>query len=356
MCVSQVLREAEIIDPLDWILSVKIITYSSPVTSAAGSQLQVQDAVSGSTTEGDDGEYSEGCMKDYTVKKVHRAVDLPVNRSATLRHLYQAILSAFPHLREIPISPLVKPTAAPTKLPTSANQIISEQILVVKDESVTAEFIEKSLLSIAKGFSSGAPLSLKMSLASAWDPVALTSSPDLKIDHPSFGFRDGVVLLVRGAADWQRAQLQDSSLSQGSVGDVAPKAAPTRPAMKPLGSFKSKSSGGVRMARGDRALSVGDVRITKEEPLPLSDRLQTDSTPTSNLESKYCDASGADIGTGVLPALGSMSLTPDSTLSLKPDSTLVENSTPVAKLLKSSSVPLLLPSVAQQLNNALGPT
>ena len=362
VCVSQVLREAEIIDPLDWILSVKIITYSSPVTSAAGSQ--VQDAVSECTTEGDDGEYSEGCMRDYTVKKVHRAFDLPVNRSATLRQLYQAILSAFPHLREIPISPVVKPIGAPAILPTSANQIISEQIQVVKDESVSEKFIEKSLLSIAKGFSSGAPLSLSMSAKSAWDPIALTSSPDLKIDHPSFGFRDGVVLLVRGAADWQRALSQDSSLSQGSEGDVVPKAAFTRPVMKPLGSFKSKSSGGVRMARGDRALSVGDVRISTEEPLPLSDKLQIDSTPTSNHEFKCCDASGADIGTGVLPALGSMSLKPDSTMSLKPDSTmslkpdstLVENSTPVAKLLKSSSVPLLLPSVAQQLNDALGPT
>ena len=361
--MAQVLREAEIIDPLDWILSVKIITYSSPIVSAAGSQ--VQDAVSGCTTEGDDGEYSEGSLRDYTVKKVHRAVDLPVNRSATLRQLYQAILSAFPHLREIPILPLVKPIVAPTVPPPSANQIISEQIQVVKDESESVEFIEKSLLSIAKGFSSGAPLSLSTSVKSAWDPLALTSSPDLKIDHPSFGFRDGVVLLVRGAADWQRALSQDSSLSQGSEGDGVQKAAPTRPVMKPLGSFKSKSSGGVRMARGDRALSVGDVRISREEPLPLSDKLKIDSTPTFNHESKCFDAGGADIGTGVLSALGSMSLKPDSTMSLtpdstsmslKPDSTLVENSTPVAKLLKSSSVPLLLPSVAQQFNDALGPT
>ena len=338
------LREAEIIDPLDWILSVKIVTYSSTSTPAVGSQEQ--DALSGCTTEGDDGEYTGSCVRDYTMKKVHRAVDLPVSRSATLRQLYRAILSAFPHLREVPNLPLVEPIAAPTTLPTSANQITSEQNLDVKAES--EEFIEKSMLSIAKGFSSGAPLSLKMSLKSAWDPVALTSSPDLKIDHSSFGFRDGVVLLVRGAADWQRAISQDSSLLQGSEGDGAQKAPPTRPVMKPLGSWKSKNSGGVRMARGEKALSLGDVRSSTEEPQPHSDKLEINSTFIANLEVRCADASGSEIGLGELSALGSMSL--------EPSSTLVENFTPVAKLLKSSSVPLLLPSVAQQLKDAMGPT
>ena len=157
VCVAQVLREAEIIDPLDWILSVKIITYSSPVTSADGSQ--VLDAVTEST-DGDDGEASDGCVRDYTVKRVHRTVDLPVSRSATLRQLYQALLVAFPHLREIPTPSLVKPMAVSTNLPTLIptttptpsiiKQMTSEQNLEVKDESV--EFVEKSLLSIASEF------------------------------------------------------------------------------------------------------------------------------------------------------------------------------------------------------------
>jgi hypothetical protein len=346
-----VLREAEIIDPLDWILSVKIITYSSPVTSTDGSQ--VLDAVPEST-DGDDGEASDGCVRDYTVKRVHRAVDLPVSRSATLRQLYQALLVAFPHLREVPTPSLSQLMAVSTKLPTPiptttttttpsiTNQITSEQNLEVKDESV--EFIEKSLLSIAKGFSSGAPLTLQTSLKSAWDPLGMVSSPDLKIDHPVFGFRDGVILLVRGAADWQRAVLQDPSLLQGLEGAAVQKPPPTRPVMKPLGSWKSKSSGGVRMARAEKALSLGDQPISREEPPARPDKSELNSI--ADLAVKSSDVSGAEIDTGGLTAIGSMSLIPDSTL--------VENSTST-KLTKCSSLPLLLPSVAQQLSDVKGP-
>jgi hypothetical protein len=349
VCVVQVLREAEIIDPLDWILSVKIITYSSPVPSTGGSQ--VLDAVAEST-DGDDREASDGCVRDYNVKRVHRAVDLPVSRSATLRQLYQALLVAFPHLREIPTPSLVKPMAVSTTLPTPiptttptpsiTNQITSEQNLEVKDGSV--QFIEKSLLSIAKGFSSGAPLTLQTSLKSAWDPLGMVSSPDLKIDHPVFGFRDGVILLVRGAADWQRAVLQDPSLHQGSEGDAAQKPPPARPVMKPLGSWKSKSSGGVRMARAEKALSLGDQPISREEPPARPDKSALNSI--ADVAVKSSEVSGAEIDTGGLTAIGSMSL--------KPDSALVENSTST-KLTKCSSLPLLLPSVAQQLSDVKGP-
>lgn len=340
------LREAEIIDPLDWILSVKIITYSSPVTSTDGSK--VLNAVTDST-DSDEANPTEGCVIDYTVKRVHRAVDLPVSRSATLRQLYQALLVAFPHLREIPTPSLVKPMAVSTTLPTATptplitNQITSEQNLEVKDESV--EFTEKSLLSIAKGFSSGAPLTLQTSLKSAWDPLGMVSSPDLKIDHPVFGFRDGVILLVRGAADWQRAVRQDPSLLQGLEGDAVQKAPPARPMMKPLGSWKSKSSGGVRMARAEKALSLGDLPISREEPPTRPDRSELNSV--ADVAVKCSDVSGAEIDTEVLTAIG--------TMSLNPDSALVENSTSTTRLTKCSSLPLLLPSVAQQLSDVKGP-
>lgn len=350
MCVAKVLREAEIIDPLDWILSVKVITYSSLVTSTDGSQ--VLDTVT-EPTDSDDANPSEGCVRDYTAKRVHRAVDLPVSRSATLRQLYQALLAAFPHLREIPIPSLVKPmaasttlsTATPTTTPTPSitNQITSEQNIEVKGESV--DFIEKSMLSIAKGFSSGAPLTLKTSVKSAWDPVGMTSSPDLKIDHPVFGFRDGVTLLVRGAADWQRAVVQDPSLLQGLEGDAVQKAPPTRPVMKPLGSWKSKSSGGVRMARTEKALSLGDLPISREEPPARPDKSELNSI--ADLEVNYPGAREAEIDTAGLTAMSSMSL--------KPDSTLVENSTSATRLTKCSSLPLLLPSIAQQLSDGKGP-
>jgi hypothetical protein len=347
VCVAQVLREAEIIDPLDWILSVKIITYSSPVTSTDGSQ--VLDAVAEST-DGDDGEASDGCVRDYTVRRVHRAVDLPVSRSATLRQLYQAILVAFPHLREVPTPSLVMPIAASTTLstattttsPSITSQTTSEQNQEVREESL--EFIEKSLLSIAKGFSSGAPLTLQTSLKSAWDPLGMVSSPDLKIDHPVFGFRDGVILLVRGAADWQRAVLQDPSLLQGFEGAAVQKAPPARPVMKPLGSWKSKSSGGVRMARAEKALSLGDQPISREEPPARPDRSELNSI--ADLGVKCSDVSMAEIDTEGLTAIG--------TMSLKPDITLVENSTST-ELTKCSSLPLLLPSVAQQLSDVKGP-
>jgi hypothetical protein len=81
-------------------------------------------------------------------------------------------------------------------------------------------FSEAHLISFAKGYSTGPAMTLKSSLRLPWNSNVF-SSPDLRIDHPSLGLRDGVLLVVRGKDDWQRACRQEKEvISAQSVNGV----------------------------------------------------------------------------------------------------------------------------------------
>ena len=259
------LKEAEIIDPLDWIITVRVITYStsSPSDSACDSSTSLEGSASVEESvpnlqREDSGQSSFG---DYSVKKVHKAVDIPVSRTATVRQLYRAILKQFPHLKEPP--QVISTPIAPVSLTDIEEGVSPDAIMTETDQK---DFIEKSLISIAKGFSTGPPLTLKSSVKLSWDPSALISSPDMKIDHPSLNFRDGILVLVRSAADWQRALSQDPSLL-GPDGDMAMSAPLVRTPMKPLPPWKTRSSS-LRKA-GDPA---GTVSAPKTESPRLKEK------------------------------------------------------------------------------------
>ena len=272
--LHQVLSFPEIIRPADWVLTVRLVTYSSfpgslsPPVDHISTLIPEQfiddtkDIIENTTND------IVRSMKDskkqmnpslvmikdltatseFTMKKVHRPSDMPISRAATVRDLYQAILNLYPHLRE----PYQSATAssdcpessifAPITTGGSDGRIYSTNNndsdidkdtdtdkglnpLISSGEGETS-FPEKDYLSIAEGFSTGPPLSFKSSLKLSWDPSVITTSPDLRIDHPSLGLRDGSLLIIRGSADWQRAlteyALQGNSVTLPSEAEKVP--------------------------------------------------------------------------------------------------------------------------------------
>ena len=106
-------------------------------------------------------------------------VDLPVVRSSTIRSLFQRVLQLYPHLDEEPTEgcdpsadPAVDPSADPSVDPS------------VDGAAVAAALPESRVLSLAKGFSTGPPLSLKGALKLKWNDAAVVSQPDAALDKP----------------------------------------------------------------------------------------------------------------------------------------------------------------------------
>ena len=157
-------------------------------------------------------------LDEFTSKKVHRTADLPISRSATVRDLYAQILKLYPHLRDSTVrhSNIVSSVVAEKAEEGEVSSGNSESTA----KKSTGDFFDRDVLSIAKGFTTGPPLTLKSSMKLSWDPAIIVNSPDLQIDHPSLGMRDGTLLVVRGDIDWKRYCKQLSG--QESSGSVQP--------------------------------------------------------------------------------------------------------------------------------------
>ena len=201
---------------------------------------------------------------EFTVKKVHRPSDIPISRAATIKDLYRVILNLYPHLRETYHNPIassdypelsvcVPGTTGASNVRVDSTSTNDSDVNIEKEKDNVPDplilsgdgeisFPEKDYLSIAKGFSTGPPLSLKSSLKLSWDPSVITASPDLRIDHPSLGLRDGSLLVIRGGADWQRAlteyAIEGNSVTLPSEAEKVPEN-PTKSYLPP---WKSKST------------------------------------------------------------------------------------------------------------------
>ena len=256
----QMLPVPEIIHATDWILSVRLATYSSPVfslpssTSASASHSKLviplehrydhkkeieqssNDAL-GSVKSSKVEESTYKSIKrdlitpnEFTTKKVHRTMDIPISRIAKVRDLYQIILNTYPHLKEPHCDSITSPVSIPYTDPADGADITRNadpdsytgSSLTLAPEERENTFPELRYFSIAKAVTTGPPLSLKSCMKLLWDPSVLISSPDIPIDDPSLGIRDGTLLIIRGNSDWQRAQmecvLQESSGSGSGSG------------------------------------------------------------------------------------------------------------------------------------------
>ena len=258
----QILPVPEIIHATDWILSVRLATYSSPVfslpssTSASASHSKLviplehrydhkkeieqssNDALGGVKSSKVEESTYKSIKRDlitpneFTTKKVHRTMDIPISRIAKVRDLYQIILNTYPHLKEPHCDSITSPVSIPYTDPADGADITRNadpdsytgSSLTLAPEERENTFPELRYFSIAKAVTTGPPLSLKSCMKLLWDPSVLISSPDIPIDDPSLGIRDGTLLIIRGNSDWQRAQmecvLQESSGSGSGSSEV----------------------------------------------------------------------------------------------------------------------------------------
>lgn len=121
----------------------------------------------------------------YDTKSLSRVIDFPLNRTSTVENLYENLLDKFPHLKEdIPDT-------------EGAKEMANISIAAIP---------KSSFISIAKGFSTGPPLTLKTALKLKWNDTALFQDPNLTIDIPPLNLRDGSVIVIRGVADFARAK------------------------------------------------------------------------------------------------------------------------------------------------------
>jgi len=130
-------------------------------------------------------------MASYEKKKLSMPLDLPLKRSCTIGMLYKKILELFPHLNE---QPPEQPEAPPSPEATEEAKGSAGDALP-----------ESKVVAIAKGFSTGPPLSLKNALKLKWNEDKVLNSADAALDKPPLNLRDGSVIVVRGTADFLRA-------------------------------------------------------------------------------------------------------------------------------------------------------
>jgi hypothetical protein len=63
-------------------------------------------------------------------------------------------------------------------------------------------------ISLARGYTSGPALTLKSSLKLKWnDPTVLKDALTATLDRPPLNLRDGSIIVVRGVADYARAEV-----------------------------------------------------------------------------------------------------------------------------------------------------
>lgn len=131
-------------------------------------------------------------VASYYNKTLTKPVDYPINKNTTVARLYEMLLEKFPYL--------------------------AEEVAMVEDgngipptpDTPNVDFKPAKLISIAKGFGTGPPLTLKSALKLKWnDELVLKdieANPENTIDKMPLNLRDGSVLVIRSNADFERAK------------------------------------------------------------------------------------------------------------------------------------------------------
>lgn len=132
-------------------------------------------------------------VASYDKKTLSPPIDLCIPRACTVQQLYAKILAEQASLAEKPED---SEGAASDSLP------------------------ETALVDLAKGFTTGPPLSLKNALKLKWNDASFVSNPTSTVDN-ALGLRDGSLLVVRGKADWQRAQARVKAKKEATEAESA---------------------------------------------------------------------------------------------------------------------------------------
>lgn len=122
----------------------------------------------------------------FQSKVIFRPVGLSISRHTTIRQLYQLFIEKFPRLNEP--APVFDPSQPEAQ----------------GDTAVT--FPECTVITCAKGLSTGPVLTIKSALQLKWNDASVLSEHATAIDQPPLNLRDGSLIVIRSAAEFERAR------------------------------------------------------------------------------------------------------------------------------------------------------
>lgn len=163
-------------------------------------------------------------IMSFQDKIISRPLGMSLSRNCTVRQLYRTILEKFHSIDE---------SAPPLDSNTSESLI-----------DIYNKFPDSRIISIAKAYNSGPPLTMKSSLKLKWNDETILRESNSTIDKPPFNLRDGSVIVVRNVADFERARdaarARVAERPSSSVGGVSGDS-PARGRIRPNSRAKSRS-------------------------------------------------------------------------------------------------------------------
>jgi hypothetical protein len=155
-------------------------------------------------------------VASYENKLLSRVFDVPLSRSTTVNQLYAHLLNKLPHLNEEPPTASDSNVQGGEDLTSGGDGAQAENAagasedagssLPADNSANTPPNLQSKYLALAKGFSTGPPLTLKSALKLKWNDPSVLCRGDAPIDHPPLNLRDGSLIVVRGVADFERAK------------------------------------------------------------------------------------------------------------------------------------------------------
>lgn len=202
----------------------------------------------------------------YYTKLLSDSYDISIPRSFKIKDLYEKLIAYFPQLIELPAENF-----------DAQNNILNS--------SINKE--ENNYVEIAKGFTTGPPLTLKSSLKLKWELSKLNIFPaesaapveggpenigDTVIDRPPLNLRDGAILVLRNHYDYLKAQevsqqkMKEKAEAEGEIGVGGGISAVRAKAMN-SSQKRPGSSAGRYLRPGSSASSSRGMRGSSTEPM-----------------------------------------------------------------------------------------
>jgi hypothetical protein len=243
-------------------------------------------------------------IMSFQDKIISRPLSIPVPRTCTVRQLYRLILEKYHSIDE-----------APPPLDSGSESLAD----------VFAKFPDCRVISMAKAYNSGPPLTMKSSLKLKWNDEPVIRDPDNAVDKPPFNLRDGSMLVIRNVADFERARdaarARVAERPSSSVGGVSGDS-PARGRIRPTS--RAKSRGG----RREKGITIAvEGQQGNETAPPPPDPSPTKKSGESGLDARY--------GTGQLVHSPRMDIADETATDVRNGLTLPNAPVRIVKVLRS---------------------
>lgn len=242
-------------------------------------------------------------IMSFQDKIISRPLNVTVVRSCTTRQFYRLILEKYHSIDE-----------SPPPLDSSIQPLAD----------VYENFPECRIISIAKAYVSGPPLTMKSSLKLKWNDEPIIREPDVSIDKSPFSLRDGSVLVIRNVADFERARdaarARVAERPSSSVGGIQGDS-PARGRIRPTSRVKSRSG------KREKGITINVENATNDGTAPPPPDPSPSKTVGDGLNARY--------GTGGLVHSPRMDITDENATDTKNGLTLPNAPVRIVKVLRS---------------------